>query len=146
MQCLPKCVCVTDVNRNKKRETERKKISTAHTQGSLVWFYIFCEAIYSPLPQHKHTQRVRQSFILYPTQYEIIPLKISLKSLTIDLSAGKVVGASEEETAGENRIVKTLYHYGVFIPKTYYDVCSLITCCGVRIYLPVCECVICVCF
>lgn len=55
-------------------------------------------------------------------------------------------GASGKENMGGRDVKKFLlglYHYGIFIPKTYYDVCSMITCCGVWIYLHVRLCDMC---
>lgn len=76
-------------------------------------------------------------FTLYQPQFEIMPFRRSLEGLTMDLSAG---GRTSEEE--RKIIVGTVYHYSVFIPKTYYGVCSMITCCGEGM----CKCVMCVCF
>lgn len=153
-----KCVCVSDRNRNKKGErgSAKRWLQThthSHTRGSLVHFYFFFLTL--PLrrfvcaPLHANTHRERHNyFTLYPPQYEITAYRHVLQcTLVMKVNAGWR-GIRGREYGGKRckKNLLGLYHYGIFIPKTYYDVCSMITCCGVWIYLPMCGCVICVCF
>lgn len=51
-------------------------------------------------------------------------------------------GHQKKRRVGGKKSLWGPFHYGIFIPKTY-DVCNMITCCRIRIFLLVCGCLIC---